>query len=486
MEGERLRTQRMHLSTKQWLAAAGPMEELLGGMAVVHAHYKHTFKQTLSTKAAKDKASKMLEVIEDPKVHIIFPAFVDLLKKLNVLNKKFDKDFLNVNKVASDIAVFEAWLDDFALRRGKKATGDAEAIPDSTIQRVVKQWLNKSLPPGDKEDTTAFEKSLRRMRRLKVVEEGGKRHEQLEYSAPKKSGGDGDTYVFTMVLTKRVLEEAVSEIRRAAQVLKDQIKLRFPKLEVMSAFEVFDVDFKRAERDTDFVDEKLAVLGKYLGVDDALLRDEYSELWAAVSEAKDSKKITGNLAVYDHVLTAFRNDNKKMRILSAASVWLVIQAQNGQLERDFSAKRRLEDRLKGGFTPKVLDQRLRIRVNGPDPDDLWSLTADGLRYEDLIVRIARATMGKHYGSAGRDKRQRSLEEILAEGMPAQKKPRADKGGSHKPPVPRPDHAREALMSEDKAKDVGHAVFDSFVAGGGKEQDSKTTVEDAESMELDDI
>ena len=226
--------------------------------------------------------------------------------------------------------------------------------------------------------------------------------------------------------------------------MREHVRLRFPRLSVMDSFQIFSVSFNRADHAIDFVDEKLTILSDYLGIDVSLLRSDYEDLRVAVTHAQHNKKLEGEIAIYDYVLTHFRHEQKDMKLLDAVQVWFVIQAQNGQLERDFSTKRRLEDRLKGHFTPQVLDQRLRIRANGPDPDHLWQVTKDGIRYEDAVVQVAHATLAKH-GSTPQ-KRQLGMQEVLAEGMPAQRKQRKDTGGTHKTATEKPDHTREPLVS----------------------------------------
>ena len=106
MEGERLRSQNIHISTKQWLSMVGPVQELLGGMAVAHAHYTDQRKSHASSKSQKEKASHQIKVIENGKVHIIMPAYSDMLHRLNKLNKVFERNIVNVNRITDDIVMF--------------------------------------------------------------------------------------------------------------------------------------------------------------------------------------------------------------------------------------------------------------------------------------------------------------------------------------------------------------------------------------------
>ena len=103
MESERLRSQRMHISTQQWLSMAGPVKELLGGVAVAHAHYKGLKKSHSSSKSQKEKAALQITVIESGKTHIIMPAYAGMLVRLNKLNKTVERSFVNVNKVIEDV-----------------------------------------------------------------------------------------------------------------------------------------------------------------------------------------------------------------------------------------------------------------------------------------------------------------------------------------------------------------------------------------------
>ena len=468
MESERLRSQRMHISTKQWLSMAGPVKELLGGMAVAHAHYKSLKKSHSSSKSQKEKAAMQITVIESGKTHIIMPAYADMLVRLNKLNKTVERSFVNVNKVTEDIAKFSLWLDAYALRRGAPAGDGKPATPDSTMQRVLKQWMSKSLPQGSDSEASELEKTLRKMRRVAVPgSQGADWDGSVTYSAQMQDGG---VYDISLAMSKAVLREAADEIREAASLLRDHVQLRFPRLPVMDAFQIFAASFNRGSHSRDFVDEKLIVLAEYLGHDISVLRSEYEELRVAVTRAQVDKKFEGDIAIYDDVLTCLRAEEKDFKIIEAVQLWLVIQAQNAELERDFSTKRRLEDRLKGAFTPKVLDQRLRIRACGPDPDTLWEAKPDGLHYDDCVVQVAQATLGTQREAP--KKRQVSMAEAMADGMPAKRKPRCDTGGSHKPPQALPDHTREALVPRE--------------VGSGDEDVLEPASVDAEPLVLDDI
>ena len=319
------------------------------------------------------------------------PAYADMLHRLNKLNKVFERNIVNVNRITHDIAIFSLWLDSYALRRGAPARDGTPAVPDSIMQRVLKQWMSKSLPQGSDAQSSELEKSLRKMRRIAVQGSQGAVWEgSVKYSASMQDGG---VYEIDLIVTKEMLKEVADEIREAATMLRDHVRLRFPRLPVMESFQIFSASFQRGSHSLDFVDEQLSVLADYLGQDVALLRSEYEELQVAVANAKTDRKIEGDIAIYDYVLTNFRKGEKDFKIFEAVHVWLVIQAQNAELERDFSTKRRLENRLKGTFIPKVLDQRVRIRVCGPDPDSLWKATHDGLLYADCVVQVAKEMFG---------------------------------------------------------------------------------------------
>ena len=93
---------------------------------------------------------------------------------------------------------------------------------------------------------------------------------------------------------------------------------------------------------------------------------------------------------------------------------------------------------------------------------------DGIRYEDAVVHVAHATFAK-YGSTP-EKRQRGMQELLAEGMPAQRKQRKDTAGTHKTATEKPDHTWEPLVSRN-------------VDG---EPDADVELIDAEPVVMDDI
>ena len=145
----------------------------------------------------------------------------------------------------------------------------------------------------------------------------------------------------------------------------------------------------------------------------------------------------------------------QMHILPAFHVWFVLQAQNGSLERNFAHKRRMDDRLKGNWTPKCVDERLRVQCNGKDPLRLARADTGGsIWHDDLIVAAAADSTPKERQSP--NKRQLPLAEVIACGS-GQRKQRTDRGGTHKTRVAADDHAAGEI-SEQSARDAEHVVF----------------------------
>lgn len=92
---------------------------------------------------------------------------------------------------------------------------------------------------------------------------------------------------------------------------------------------------------------------------------------------------------------------------------------------------------------------------------------------DLVVKVAQATLGADRDGA--KKRQKSLDETFAEGMPAERKQRSDTGGTHKEQVPRPDHTLDSLPSASSARDAGHALFDAVVDKDAEKSKSENEI-----------
>ena len=128
----------------------------------------------------------------------------------------------------------------------------------------------KTLPQGSDAQASELEKALRKMRRLAVHGSNGADWDgRVQYSAQMH---DGDVYNITMVMTTNTMKEIAHEIREAANLFREYVRLRFPRLSVMDSFQIFSVSFNRANHAIDFVDEKLAILSDYLCIDVSLLR----------------------------------------------------------------------------------------------------------------------------------------------------------------------------------------------------------------------
>ena len=110
--------------------------------------------------------------------------------------------------------------------------------------------------------------------------------------------------------------------------------------------------------------------------------------------------------------------------------------------------------MRGGWSPEGVDSRLRVQLEGLPPRELLTYSDAGPQYHDDLVRVAHALTLTVRSSP--HKNQLSLAEIVQSGAPT-KKPRKDKGQSHKPCSPLATHASE-FVDASAAEAAGHAVF----------------------------
>lgn len=66
----------LHISVNTWMSNAKPMAEILRGTGVIYEHLLQTEKH--STGLQKKTSKEQREVLEDPKIHFVFPAYLDL------------------------------------------------------------------------------------------------------------------------------------------------------------------------------------------------------------------------------------------------------------------------------------------------------------------------------------------------------------------------------------------------------------------------
>ena len=245
----------------------------------------------------------------------------------------------------------------------------------------------------------------------------------------------------------------MKEIKEAARVVLEQIDLRFPQLPVLSTYSLFSADFDRAKVKKDVLDQKLRILADHLAYDFATCSKEFDDLMDEVASAKAEFGFKAEKELWGCVLPRLEANHKQMRLTEAVQLFFVLQCQNGTLERNFSHKRRMEDRLQGGWSPQGVDAHLRIQLEGLPPRDLLTYGDAGPKYNDDLVRVAHALAPKMRSSP--QKNQLSLAESMQAEPPA-KKIRKDKGHLHKPPSPNRMHATEVLEATASS---GHAFFE---------------------------
>jgi len=267
---------------------------------------------------------------------------------------------------------------------------------------------------------------------------------------------------------QEVARSAVKEIKKAGALVKEQIvHVRFPRLQLHEAWSIFHVDFVEADGTSEYVDTQLAYLSEYYGEPLATLQAEFrEELSPAIAQAKDAG-LKGNIAVWDRILTSFRNQGLALSILRPVEDWFMLQCSNGQLERNFLALRQQEERCRGNWGADSMDERLRIRLahDGPsldptkncveiDPVSTMEIRRPRNKYHDAIVDATHQVTPKNKSSP--KKRQQSLAELcLNDGVP-QRKRRDDKGGKH------PTYGAAASSSHTDSLDytsTGHAILD---------------------------
>ena len=141
---------------------------------------------------------------------------------------------------------------------------------------------------------------------------------------------------------------AVAEIKEAALIILDQVQDRFPELPVLGACSLFSADFDRAKISKDVVDKKLKILAEHLAIDVPSLETEFDDLMVEVAHVKE-EGCTTTASVWGRVLAHYISTGKQAKLLEVVMMWFALQAQNGSLEKNFSHKRRLQDRSQGGF-----------------------------------------------------------------------------------------------------------------------------------------
>ena len=243
----------------------------------------------------------------------------------------------------------------------------------------------------------------------------------------------------------------MKEIKEAAKVILYQLDMRFPQMQVLSTFMLFSVTFNRAQVKKEVVDTKLRILSDHLAYDLAICQSEFDDLMDEVTVAK-SKGMATDMDLWGHLLPRLESRDVQMRLVEAVHLFFCLQCQNGTLERNFSHKRRQENRLQGGWSPEGVDARLRVRLEGLPPRELLTYADGGPQYHDDLVRVAHALTPKIRSSP--QKNQLSLAEIVQSGAPV-KKARQDKGQSHKAGQPANSHASESLGVKAVA---GHSFF----------------------------
>ena len=115
-----------------------------------------------------------------------------------------------------------------------------------------------------------------------------------------------------------------SEIQKAALILKEQISRRFPKLQLLDSFALFDHNGTPSLEQTN---AWLQILADHYGYDPARLRNEYEDVKVLVKRAKDNG-CKSLLEVWDAVITTIRKEHSDMQLRPAVELFYALQCQN--------------------------------------------------------------------------------------------------------------------------------------------------------------
>ena len=419
MEAEYMRLGSMHISGKAWISNVAPLNEICNTKGMIWMHVMDMIKHPV-TKQQRESGERLKAAIENPMFHLVLPAYTDIQTRLKVLNAVLEKDAVTLRDVRESTGRFVKWLDSYALRtRHEGAENGVDGTP-ALITRVARDWANNAMALPLPCKATCFEKGLSQLQLVNVVKKAAPKAKaqavkMLRYSAPLR---DGMTFDIDMPWAgDHVLLAAAKEIRAAARMAGEQIRLRFPAAEVLDDCCIFDADFAIEKMDIEVLHKHLTSLAKHWCVDPGEYISEFDELMAAVQRAKD-KRGSNTVEVWDEVLVQLRNEKKELKILAPVYLYLCISAQNASLERCFAKHRMMMDRLKGNWKADSQDERLRIQCCGKPPLDMMSCGLEANSYDDLLVKAAFDTKPK--AKASPVKRQLSLHELQQQGINAKR------------------------------------------------------------------
>jgi hypothetical protein len=78
----RVKTGSMRISGKQWLSNVPALRQVTSGLVIVHVHCADLFRRVGAPAKTKQHMRQILDVLEDPVVHVILPAYFDMQKRL--------------------------------------------------------------------------------------------------------------------------------------------------------------------------------------------------------------------------------------------------------------------------------------------------------------------------------------------------------------------------------------------------------------------
>ena len=214
-------------------------------MDIVHLHLEDV-KKHQTNKKQLDLVTELLKTTTNAQIYLVMPAYLDMQKKqLEKRNGSFNKDKLDLNTVEKQIAKFKLWLQTNYLNMTK-----TDGVM-STLNKLILQWGKDELPDYTS-NASEFEKALRRLS-MQDIGEGLEQGEALEYQMIAK---DLEDHWITCPAksknkqAKRDVVAAATEIKAAARILMEQIDIRFPELEVLGSFKLFEagVDINKLDK----------------------------------------------------------------------------------------------------------------------------------------------------------------------------------------------------------------------------------------------
>jgi hypothetical protein len=410
-------------SAKEWLSNVTALEEIVSrGFTRLWLHVKDRLRTASGEK--KIKFEKQLAFLENPMVHLVLPAYLDIQRQLNLMNKASQKDDATLESVRKSVATFTSWADKYALRSTKKG-----AAQPSVIAGAYTAFQQNKVPTGMASDATRLEAYLGTLKRVQNTKKkpltdstGATGRVMLQRCAHFKNGSD---CVINMVWDDSLVSAAHREVVEACQLAIKQFTIRFPKKELLDALSALLSSTAQPEKMAAPEKNKLLMLvAAHWGWDLKDVADSFEEYCVHFEDGR-LQGYTGE-DLLDFTLTTLMRTHPSSKILQPAYVHFALRHQNATLERDFSKKRRNEDKNPGKMGTECLTQRLHIQSTGKAPDTMKTSTKTAQDFDPLIWGAAYDAMPKDRASPV--KRQQTLEDIIElDAITGSRKKRKDAG-----------------------------------------------------------